>query len=52
MLVHGMETVRDYRIEYFYRGEDGPNIPTRAIYWRSENTGPRSLPISKGCKRF
>ena len=40
VLVHGMETVRDYRIEYFYRGEDGPNFAKRAIYWRSENTWP------------
>ena len=40
ILVHGTETVRDYRIEYFYRGEEGPNFATRAIYWRSQNTWP------------
>ena len=43
ILVHGAETVRDQRIEYFYRGEDGPNFATRAIYWRSENTWPSVL---------
>jgi len=43
ILVHGTETVRDYRIEYFYRGEDGPNFAKRAIYWRSENTWPSIL---------
>ncbi|WP_180900446.1 imelysin family protein [Martelella soudanensis] len=40
ILVHGAETVRDQRIEYFYRGEDGPNFAARAIYWRSQNTWP------------
>lgn len=43
ILVHGAETVRDQRIEYFYRGEGGPNFATRAIYWRSENTWPSVL---------
>ncbi|MET3600386.1 imelysin family protein [Martelella mangrovi] len=52
VLVHGMETVRDYRIEYFYRGEDGPNIPTRAIYWRSENTWPSILANLEGLQNL
>lgn len=43
ILVHGAETVRDQRIEYFYRGEEGPNFATRAIYWRSQNTWPSVL---------
>ena len=43
ILVHGAETVRDQRIEYFYAGEEGPNFAKRAIYWRSENTWPSIL---------
>lgn len=43
ILVHGAETVRDQRIEYFYGGEAGRSLATRAIYWRSENTWPSIL---------
>lgn len=38
VLVHGAETVRDQRIESFYKGEDSPARPKSAIYWRSGNT--------------
>ncbi len=38
ILVHGAETVRDQRIEAFYKGEDVPARPRSAIYWRSGNT--------------
>lgn len=35
ILVHGMETVRDQRVETFYRGGDARSFPRQAIYWRS-----------------
>ncbi len=38
ILVHGAETVRDQRIESFYKGEDTPPRPKSAVYWRSGNT--------------
>jgi predicted lipoprotein len=38
ILVHGAETVRDQRIESFYKGEDTPARPKSAVYWRSGNT--------------
>ncbi|QRM53966.1 imelysin family protein [Sinorhizobium sp. BG8] len=38
ILVHGAETVRDQRIETFYKGKDQPVRPKSAIYWRSGNT--------------
>lgn len=38
VLVHGAETVRDQRIESFYKGEDTPPRPKSAVYWRSGNT--------------
>ena len=38
ILVHGTETVRDQRIETFYRGD--VRRPRVAIYWRSGNTWP------------
>ncbi|MCP8897217.1 hypothetical protein KYK29_20005 [Shinella daejeonensis] len=37
ILVHGAETVRDQRIETFYRNGETPR-PKSAIYWRSGNT--------------
>jgi predicted lipoprotein len=38
ILVHGAETVRDQRLEQFYKGKDTPPRPRMAIYWRSKNT--------------
>lgn len=38
ILVHGAETVRDQRIEAFYKGEDANPKPKSAVYWRSGNT--------------
>ncbi|SOC44356.1 hypothetical protein SAMN05892877_112170 [Rhizobium subbaraonis] len=38
VLVHGAETIRDQRIESFYKGEDTPPRPKSAVYWRSGNT--------------
>lgn len=38
VLVHGAETVRDQRIESFYKGEETPPRPKSAVYWRSGNT--------------
>ncbi|MDR6755087.1 putative lipoprotein [Mycoplana sp. BE70] len=38
ILVHGAETVRDQRIEAFYKGEDASPKPKSAVYWRSGNT--------------
>ncbi|KQV84239.1 imelysin family protein [Rhizobium sp. Root1220] len=38
ILVHGAETVRDQRLEQFYKGKDTPPRPRMAIYWRSGNT--------------
>ncbi|WP_027486585.1 imelysin family protein [Allorhizobium undicola] len=35
ILVHGMETVRDERLETFYKGAGGRIAPRQAIYWRS-----------------
>ena len=38
ILVHGAETVRDQRLEAFYKGEGKPVLPKQAIFWRSGNT--------------
>ena len=38
ILVHGAETVRDQRLEQFYKGKDAAPRPRMAIYWRSKNT--------------
>lgn len=38
ILVHGAETVRDQRLEAFYKGEMKPTLPKQAIFWRSGNT--------------
>jgi len=38
ILVHGTETVRDQRIETFYKGENQPMFPKQALFWRSGNT--------------
>ncbi len=38
ILVHGAETVRDQRLEQFYKGKDNTPRPRMAIYWRSKNT--------------
>lgn len=38
ILVHGAETVRDQRLEQFYKGKDATPRPRMAIYWRSGNT--------------
>jgi predicted lipoprotein len=38
MLVHGAETVRDQRIETFYKGAESAKFPRQALFWRSGNT--------------
>ncbi|MHA7969434.1 imelysin family protein [Rhizobium sp. CAU 1783] len=38
ILVHGAETIRDQRIENFYKGEENNTFPKQAIYWRSGKT--------------
>jgi predicted lipoprotein len=38
VLVHGSETIRDQRIETFYKGPDNAKFPRTAIYWRSGQT--------------
>ncbi|MDX3926683.1 MAG: imelysin family protein [Shinella sp.] len=38
ILVHGAETVRDQRIESFYKGKTETARPKSAIYWRSGQT--------------
>lgn len=38
ILVHGSETIRDQRIETFYKGPEKVKFPRTAIYWRSEQT--------------
>ncbi|KPF47391.1 imelysin family protein [Rhizobium sp. AAP43] len=38
VLVHAAETIRDQRIENFYKGEPKKALPRQAIYWRSGNT--------------
>jgi uncharacterized protein len=38
ILVHGAETVRDQRIETFYKGPDSAKFPRQALFWRSANT--------------
>lgn len=38
VLVHAAETIRDQRIEQFYKGERKKALPRQAIYWRSGNT--------------
>lgn len=35
ILVHGSETIRDQRIETFYKGPEKVKFPRTAIYWRS-----------------
>ncbi len=40
ILVHGVETVRDQRLEAFYKGKDKPVRPKSAIYWRAGLTFP------------
>lgn len=35
ILVHASETIRDQRIETFYKGPDNAKFPRTAIYWRS-----------------
>jgi predicted lipoprotein len=38
ILVHGAETIRDQRIETFYKGPDNAKFPRTAIYLRSGQT--------------
>ncbi|ODS57600.1 MAG: hypothetical protein ABS40_05195 [Agrobacterium sp. SCN 61-19] len=38
VLVHAAETIRDQRIEQFYKGDPNKALPRQAIYWRSGNT--------------
>jgi predicted lipoprotein len=38
VLVHAAETIRDQRIEHFYKGDVAKALPRQAIYWRSGNT--------------
>ncbi|KQW31989.1 hypothetical protein ASE36_07240 [Rhizobium sp. Root274] len=38
VLVHAAETVRDQRIEHFYKGDAAKGLPRQAIYWRSGYT--------------
>ncbi len=38
ILVHAAETIRDQRIESFYKGDAKKALPRQAIYWRSGNT--------------
>ncbi|THV23995.1 imelysin family protein [Peteryoungia ipomoeae] len=38
ILVHAAETIRDQRIEQFYKGVPKKAQPRQAIYWRSGNT--------------
>ena len=40
ILVHGAETVRDQRIETFYKGPEKAKFPKQALFWRSETTWP------------
>ncbi|MDO1580735.1 imelysin family protein [Rhizobium oryzicola] len=35
LLVHGTETLRDQRLETFYKGGDNPVYPKQALFWRS-----------------
>lgn len=38
VLVHAAETIRDQRIEQFYKGDPKKALTRQAIYWRSGNT--------------
>ncbi|EHS50325.1 Peptidase M75, Imelysin [Rhizobium sp. PDO1-076] len=38
ILVHAAETIRDQRLESFYKGDAKKALPRQAIYWRSGNT--------------
>lgn len=38
ILVHAAETIRDQRMESFYKGDAKKALPRQAIYWRSGNT--------------
>ncbi|WP_159946066.1 imelysin family protein [Rhizobium sp. 18065] len=38
ILVHAAETIRDQRMESFYKGDPKKALPRQAIYWRSGNT--------------
>ena len=42
ILVHGAETVRDQRLENFYKGKHDTARPKMAIYWRSRKAPSRS----------
>jgi len=44
ILVHGAETIRDQRIETFYKGEENNTFPKQAIYW----TQPQHLALGGG----
>ena len=48
ILVHGVETVRDQRLEAFYKGRDKPVRPKSAIYWRAGLTFPSVAANLKG----
>ena len=50
ILVHGVETVRDQRLEAFYKGKDKPVRPKSAIYWRAGLTFPSITANLKGIK--
>ncbi|CAH0339160.1 imelysin family protein [Rhizobium sp. CECT 9324] len=38
ILVHAAETIRDQRLESFYKGDAKKALPRQAIYWRSGNS--------------
>ncbi|MGN7294566.1 imelysin family protein [Rhizobium sp. SAFR-030] len=50
ILVHAAETVRDQRIETFYKGENGKTFPRQALFWRSDLTFPMLAANLKGIR--
>jgi predicted lipoprotein len=52
ILVHGAETVRDQRLENFYKGKDSAPRPHMAIYWRSKNTWKSMAANLEGLRTF
>ena len=52
ILVHGAETVRDQRLENFYKGKDSVPRPRMAIYWRSKNTWKSMAANLEGLRTF
>jgi hypothetical protein len=50
--VHGLEMVRDQRIQHFYKGKDAKVTPKQAVYWRSGLTTTALAANVEGLTQF